>query len=92
MDINFTTHGWDDFTYWLDTDLDITLKIKQLIVSIKQNPFKGLGKPEPLRYYLKGFWSRRITSEHRLVYKVSGKRGVDQKCTIIQCRYHYDNK
>lgn len=91
MDIVFTRNGWEDFTYWIDTDEDIVKKIKELIKSIKANPFKGLGKPEPLRYSLKGFWSRRITQEHRLVYKVTGKKGEDQRCIIIQCRYHYDD-
>ncbi len=90
MNIEFTQHGWDDFTYWLENDNQLALKIKELIKSIKQNPFKGLGKPEPLKHRLKGFWSRRITHEHRLVYKVSGKKGIDQKCSIIQCRFHYD--
>ena len=92
MNIDFTLHGWDDFTYWLENDIDTTLKIKELIKAIKQDTFKGLGKPEPLKHGLRGFWSRRITGEHRLVYSVSGKKGVDQKCTIIQCRFHYDSK
>ena len=92
MTINFTAHGWEDFSYWIETDNDTEIKIKELIKSIKQNPFKGIGKPEPLKHGLKGYWSRRITGEHRLVYKVSGKRDVDQKCTIIQCRFHYDDK
>ncbi|MDT0645853.1 Txe/YoeB family addiction module toxin [Zunongwangia sp. F260] len=90
MNIDFTAHGWEDFCYWIETDKDAIIKIKELLKSIKLNPFKGLGKPEPLKHGLKGFWSRRITSEHRLVYKVSGKKGVDQRCTIIQCRFHYD--
>jgi len=89
MIINFTPHAWQDFSYWLETDADMALKIKELIKAIKQHPFKGIGKPEPLRHALKGFWSRRITVEHRIVYKVSGKKGLDQVCTIIQCRYHY---
>lgn len=92
MNIDFTAYGWEDFTYWLETDPDTALKIKELIKAIKHHPFKGIGKPEPLKHGLKGFWSRRITGEHRLVYKVSGKKGVDQKCTIIQCRFHYDDK
>ena len=91
MNIEFTRNGWEDFCYWIDTDEDNMKKIKELLESIRQTPFKGLGKPEPLKYSLKGFWSRRITQEHRLVYRVSGKRGEDQKCTIIQCRYHYDD-
>ena len=92
MLIEFTAHGWDDFCFWLENDNAIAIKITEIIKSIKQQPFKGLGKPEPLKYGLKGFWSRRITVEHRLVYKISGKKGVDQKCTIIQCRFYYDDK
>jgi len=91
MLVEFTENGWEDFTYWLENDTDIALKIKDLIKSIINTPFKGLGKPEPLKYGLKGFWSRRITQEHRLVYQISGKRGENQKCSIIQCRFHYDN-
>lgn len=92
MRIEFTQHGWDDFVFWMENDPDIAARIKELIQSIRGNPFKGIGKPEPLKYSLKGFWSRRITSEHRLVYRVSGKKGVDQTCSIIQCRFHYDDK
>jgi len=92
MLIEFTKNAWEDFEYWIETDKDIVVKIKELIKPIKDNPFKGLGKPEPLKHGLKGYWSRRITGEHRLVYQVSGKKGVDQKCVIIQCRYHYDSK
>ncbi len=92
MNIEFTSHGWEDFNYWLDHDADTIIKIKDLIKSIQQEPFKGIGKPEPLRFGLKGFWSRRITGEHRLVYSINGTKGIDQKCTIIQCRFHYDNK
>lgn len=92
MDLNFSTEGWEDFEYWIDNDSDKSDKIRLLLKSIKQDPFKGLGKPEPLKYDLKGYWSRRISSEDRLVYKVSGTKGIDQKCTIIQCRFHYDDK
>ena len=91
MNIEFTRHGWDDFEYWVDTDIEIVRKIKNLIKSINETPFKGLGKPEPLKHGLKGFWSRRITQEHRLVYKISGKKRVNQKCSIIQCRFHYND-
>ena len=91
MVIEFTKNAWEDFEYWIETDTDIVVKIKELLKSIKENPFKGLGKPEPLKYGLKGFWSRRITQEHRLVYKVSGRKGEDQRCSIIQCRFHYDD-
>ena len=91
MDISFTSNGWEDLEYWIDNDPDTVTRIKDLIKSIRQDPFRGLGKPEPLRYDLKGYWSRRITSEHRIVYKVSGTKRVDQKCVILQCRFHYDD-
>ncbi len=91
MDISFTSNGWEDLEYWIDNDPDTVTRIKDLIKSIRQDPFRGLGKPEPLRFDLKGYWSRRITSEHRIVYKVSGTKGVDQKCVILQCRFHYDD-
>ena len=91
MDISFTSNGWEDLEYWIDNDPDTVTRIKDLIKSIRQDPFRGLGKPEPLRYDLKGYWSRRIKSEHRIVYKVSGTKGVDQKCVILQCRFHYDD-
>ena len=91
MNVEFTEHAWEEFNYWLDNDPAIVSKIKALIKSIQQAPFTGTGKPEPLKFNLKGFWSRRVPGEHRLVYKVSGKKGVDQKCSIIQCRFHYDD-
>lgn len=91
MIIEFTKNAWEDFEYWIETDSSMVIKIKDLLKSIRQNPFKGLGKPEPLKYGLKGYWSRRISQEHRLVYKISGKKRIDQKCSIIQCRFHYDD-
>lgn len=90
MIIEFTQLAWEDFTHWIENDQDVVTKIKELLQSIKQDPFKGIGKPEPLKFGLKGFWSRRITSEHRLVYCITGLKGKDLKCTIIQCRFHYD--
>ncbi len=90
MIVVFTAHGWEEFVYWIENDKGISLKLKELINNIRQDPFKGIGKPEPLRHGLKGYWSRRITNEHRLVYKVTGSKGVDQRCIIIQCRFHYD--
>ena len=91
MDISFTPNAWEEFEYWIDNDSDIVVRIKDLVKSIRQDAFKGIGKPEPLRYDLKGYWSRRITGEHRIVYKISGSKGVDQRCIIIQCRFHYDD-
>ena len=90
MNFEFTENdGWEDFQYWIETDSDNVEKIKNLLHEIKKNPFQGSGKPEPLKYDLKGYWSRRITGEHRLVYKVE-KKGIDQKSYIIQCQFYYD--
>ncbi len=91
MNFEFTENAWEDFAYWLNTDPAIVMKIKDLLNDIKRDAFQGLGKPEPLKYDLKGYWSRRITGEHRLVYKIEGSKGKDQKCYILQCRYHYDD-
>ena len=88
MRIAWTANAWDDYLYWQQTDQKIMGSINDLIKEIKRDPFKGLGKPEPLKHALKGFWSRRITQEDRLVYRVSGK-GDSQQLEIIQCRYHY---
>lgn len=90
MNFEFTQKAWEDFTYWFETDPEIANRIKELLKDIKQSPFRGIGKPEPLKYDLKGLWSRRITGEHRLVYKVEGTKGEDQKCYVLQCRFHYD--
>jgi toxin YoeB len=90
MNFEFTINAWEDFEYWIETDIDTVNKIKDLLKEITKTPFKGLGKPEPLKFNLKGYWSRRITGEHRLVYKVDGKKGIVQKCYILQCRFHYD--
>jgi len=90
MIIEFTPHAWEEFEYWLENDIDTAKKIKELLKSIRRQPFRGIGKPEPLRHGLQGFWSRRITQEHRLVYRISGRKGENQRCSIIQCRYYYD--
>jgi toxin YoeB len=74
----------EDLRYWVETDRNTALRIFQLIEAVLRDPFRGVGKPEPLRYVLAGAWSRRITLEHRLVYRVSGNR-VD----FLQARYHY---
>lgn len=84
----FTPTGWEDYTYWQENDPDTAEKINNLIKDIKRDPFKGLGKPEPLRGNLSGWWSRRVTGEHRLVYKVEGTMSK-QTLTVIQARFHY---
>lgn len=92
MDVSFTPQAWQEFGVLLQWDVTLARKANELIKSIRQDPFKGLGKPEPLKQNLNGFWSRRISDEHRLVYSVEGKKGVDQKVTIIQCIHHYNDK
>lgn len=84
MRIIYSEEAQEDITYWKNTDSKITQKIDRLIDDIKVNPFKGLGKPEPLKFEYTGYWSRRITKEHRLVYKIH-----NQILYIVQCRYHY---
>lgn len=89
MKVCFTEQGWEDYLFWTDNDRNTHRKINDLIREIRRSPFKGLGKPEPLKGALSGCWSRRITGEHRLVYLVAGTPGIDQQMQIIQCRYHY---
>jgi toxin YoeB len=88
MKIAWTDDAWEDYLHWQNEDQKILESINTLINDIKRNPFKGLGKPEPLKFALQGWWSRRISGEHRLIYRVSGK-GAGQQLDIVQCRYHY---
>jgi toxin YoeB len=74
----------DDLSFWVSTNRKVALKVLELVEAIRRDPFGGLGKPEPLRHLGDGVWSRRITQEHRLVYKVSGNRLL-----FAQARYHY---
>lgn len=90
MTIQFTAYAWEEFNYWIETDKRMVKKIRSLIKDIQRMPFEGLGQPEPLKHDLAGFWSRRISEEHRLVYNVTGQTKAEQVCTIIQCRFHYD--
>lgn len=84
MKLTWSEEAWEDYLYWQDTDKKTVKKINELIKDAKRTPFEGKGKPEPLKHNLAGFWSRRITSEHRLVYAVS-----DDSLLIASCRYHY---
>ena len=92
MNLVFTPEAWEDFEYWMDNDEEAANKIRELLKEIKRTPFHGLGKPEALKHNLKGFWSRRITGEHRLVYQIAGTKAKDQQCAIVQCRFHYSDK
>ncbi len=84
MKLVFSEAAWEDYLYWQKTDRRLLQRINQLIRGIQRTPFEGIGKPEPLKHGLAGYWSRRITDEHRLVYKVA-----DDSLLIAQLRYHY---
>ena len=83
--IIFSKNSWEDYTSWQSEDKKMLKKINDLIKDIQRTPNEGLGKPEPLKYDLAGFWSRRIDREHRLIYKVT-----EDEIYIYGCRYHYD--
>ncbi len=84
MKIIFSEHAWNDYLYWQRTDRKILERINKLIKEIQRSPYEGTGKPEPLRHGLSGYWSRRITDEHRIVYKVE-----KDALHLAQLRYHY---
>jgi toxin YoeB len=86
MRLLWSDEAWEDYVYWQQNDPKVLQAINDLIRDIRRDPFKGLGKPEPLKHSLAGWWSRRITREHRLVYRVSGRDA--ELLEIIQCRYH----
>ncbi|UJP65679.1 Txe/YoeB family addiction module toxin [Mongoliitalea daihaiensis] len=86
MKLAFTLHAWEDYNYWQKINPKMVKKINELIKVILRTPFEGIGKPEPLKHDLAGFWSRRIDQEHRIVYHVDGL-----EITIISCRFHYDS-
>ena len=84
MKLIFSEHAWEDYLYWQRTDRKILQRINTLIRESQRAPFAGIGKPEPLKHGMSGYWSRRINDEHRMVYKVE----ADALC-IAQLRYHY---
>ena len=84
MNLLFTEDSWNDYLFWFKNDIKLLKKINKLLKEIKRNPFSGTGKPEPLKYKLKGCWSRRINDEHRLVYEIN-----NEEIRIVSCRYHY---
>jgi toxin YoeB len=85
MNLTFTENGWVDYLNWQQEDKKMLRKVNELIKAIKREPFSGIGKPEPLKFDLAGYWSRRIDLEHRLVYKVENGHLI-----IFTCRFHYD--
>ncbi|UEM20624.1 Txe/YoeB family addiction module toxin [Skermanella mucosa] len=84
----WTDAAWEDYTWWQENDRKTARRINELIKSALRTPFDGVGKPEPLKGDWAGWWSRRITLEHRLVYQISRING-DETLIIAQCRYHY---
>lgn len=81
----FVDESWEDYLYWQKYSKKNLKRINDLLKDISRNPFKGIGKPEPLKHKYKGLWSRRIDGEHRLIYQVK-----DEEIRIIKCRFHYD--
>lgn len=84
MNVLFTPESWEDYLWFQQNDKAALKRINLLIKATQRNPLEGLGKPEPLKHNLAGFWSRRITAEHQLVYTVDG-----DEMQIVMCRYHY---
>ncbi len=84
MKLVFSDNAWEDYLYWQANDKKILKRINDLIKDIQRNKYEGKGKPEPLRHNLAGYWSRRITEEHRIVYKIESNAVL-----IAQLRYHY---
>ncbi|WP_303290617.1 Txe/YoeB family addiction module toxin [Marinobacter sp. SS5-14b] len=84
MKLIFSEHAWEDYLYWQRTDKKVVSRINKLIKATMRGPFEGIGKPEPLKHNLAGYWSRRINEEDRMVYKVT-----EDALLIAQLRYHY---
>ena len=84
MNLVFSPQAWEDYQHWVQTDLKLVKRINELIKDAARNPYSGIGKPEPLRHALSGFWSRRISDEHRMVYRVTGNN-----LELAQLRFHY---
>ena len=84
MNIRFSSNAWNDYLYWQKTDKKIIKRINTLIRDIQRHPHEGIGKPEPLKHGLSGYWSRRINDEHRIVYKSD-----NDTIKVAQLRFHY---
>ena len=85
MNLTFAPQAWEDYTFWQTTDPKMVSRINLLLKDIIRSPHSGIGKPEPLKHAFRGYWSRRIDSEHRLVYRV-----VEGGILLAQMRFHYD--
>ena len=84
MRVSFVEESWDDYLYWARIDKKMLKRINLLIKDIKRSPYDGIGKPETLKHDLRGYWSRRIDHEHRIVYRV-----IEEEIRIYKCRFHY---
>ena len=85
MRLVFIAESWEDYLYWQKTDKKLHKRINLLIKEILRHPYEGIGKPEPLKHFLTGCWSRRINSEHRFIYQIK-----DDAIIVVKCRFHYD--
>lgn len=81
----FVDESWEDYLYWQKVDKKMLERINALIKGISRQPYAGIGKPEPLKHNYRGYWSRRINEEHRLIYQIH-----DDEIRVIKCRFHYD--
>jgi toxin YoeB len=88
LKVIFSSQSWDEYVAWQAEDPKLAARLNRLTYDTMRDPFRGVGKPEPLRENWKGWWSRRIDDEYRLIYRVTGA-GDDQRLEIAQCRYHY---
>jgi len=84
VNLVFAPQAWEDYQHWVEIDRKLLKRINEIIKDTVRSPYQGIGKPEPLRHALAGFWSRRITDEHRMVYRI-----VDKNLEIAQLRFHY---
>lgn len=85
MNFVFVEESWEDYLYWQKTDKKMLNRINSLLKDISREPYNGSGKPEALKHKYRGFWSRRIDKEHRLIYRI-----VEDEIWIVKCRFHYD--
>ena len=85
MKLCFVDESWEDYLYWQKTDKKMIARINKLIKDILRSPYEGIGRPEALKHKYRGFWSRRIDSEHRIIYRV-----LENEIWIAKCRFHYD--
>lgn len=85
MEVKWSKSAYEDFQLWKKKDTNKVKRIKKILANISETPYEGIGKPEPLRFDLSGWWSRRIDNEHRLVYRV-----VEKRIEVLSCMYHYD--